>query len=95
MGEWKKLSADEWQQIFYDRKKWNLGHKKISDNGRQPPTNKTDTNLQIKQLQDSLDASKNRLTSFPYTSEKSDGNYFDPTDSIMGIKSKKQKCESK
>ena len=56
MREWKKSSDNEIQQIFDDRKTWNLDGNNNSDNGRQVETNKTNINLQIKQLQPMLDA---------------------------------------
>ena len=61
-------------------------------------------NLQIKQLQARLDASKKRRASFPDivansddnsfpdTSAKSDEYFVDPPNSIKGIKCKRQKC---
>ena len=61
MREWKKSSDNEIQQIFDDRKTWNLDGNNNSDNGRQAETNKTNINLQIKQLQPMLDAIKKRL----------------------------------
>ena len=72
MREWKKSSDNEIQQIFDDRKTWNLDGNNNSDNGRQVETNKTNINLQIKQLQPMLDAIKKRLVSFTDTSNESD-----------------------
>ena len=80
MGEWKKLSANEQHNIFYNSKKQNLDCKNKSDNGRQEETNKTNMNLPIKQNQARLYASKNRLTSFPDTDEDSYKNSVEPYD---------------
>ena len=89
MQEWKKLSTDERQQIFYDHKTWNIDCKKSSDNEQQPETNKTDMNRQIKPNQDILYAIKNRLVSLPDTSYELNNNYVDNSNSIKGNKSKK------
>ena len=106
MREWKKSSDNEIQQIFDDRKTWNLDGNNNSDNGRQAETNKTNINLQIKQLQPMLDAIKKRLVSFTDTSNESDENFFpdtaadsyknyvEPSDSIKEIKCKMEICKS-
>ena len=69
MGEWDKFSADEQQQIFYDRKTWNLVRNNNRDSGCQAKTNITNTNHQIKQLQARPDDSKKRLAPFLDTAE--------------------------
>ena len=43
MGEWKKLTANERQKIFYDHKNWNDGRKKSGNSGKETPYNKTET----------------------------------------------------
>ena len=106
MREWKKSSDNEIQQIFDDRKTCNLDGNNNSDNGRQVETNKTNINLQIKQLQPMLDAIKKRLASFTETADESDENFFpdtaadsyknyvEPSDSIKEIKCKMEICKS-
>ena len=79
MGEKKKVLADERQQIFDDRKTWDLGHKKSGDNGLQTHTNKTAVTFHIKHPQDRMDDSKKRFASLPDTAADSDKNYFSPT----------------
>ena len=64
VGERKKFLVYNWQKIFDDRKTCNLVHKKSSDNGRYPSTNKTPMNRQIQQLQDWLDVRKIALHPF-------------------------------
>ena len=90
VGEWKKLSANDWQKIFDYCKTWNLGRKNNSDNWHQAEATKTNMNHQISKIQASLDASKKRLVSFPHTSANSDKSSIDPPDSIKG-KNKRSK----
>ena len=51
MGKWNNLSAKEQQQFFDDQNNWNLGRNKRNDNGNEAPTNQTEMNHKIKQLQ--------------------------------------------
>ena len=91
MGEWKKLSANDWQKIFDYCKTWNLGRKNNSDNLHQAEATKTNMNHQIRQIQASLDASKKRLASLPDKASYSDKNFVEPTNSIKRRKCKRQK----
>ena len=51
LGLWKKLIADEHQQILYGCMTWNLGWKKTCENGKQSTSTKDEINWQIKHLQ--------------------------------------------
>ena len=75
MGEWKKLTANERQKIFYDHKNWNDGRKKSGNSGKETPYNKTETKWQIKQIQVRLDDNKKRFVSLPKSATKSYNNY--------------------
>ena len=58
MGKQEELSAKEQQNIFDDQKTWNLGRKKINNNGHKALTNQSETNCHIKKLQACFDDRK-------------------------------------
>ena len=83
MGEWEKLTADEYQQILDDRRNWNIVQNNNGNNRKHATPMKSEMNSHIKQLQENLDYNKKRLESLSYGNEY-DKNPMEPSDSIKG-----------
>ena len=84
------MLANERNQVFDERKTWNLDRKNNCYSRCQAETKKINMNRQMKQLETRMDASKKGLVSFPYTAFNSDEKSFDPSNSMKLGKCKSQ-----
>ena len=69
---------------FDDQNTWNVVCKKINDNGSKVPTNQTEMNRHIKQIEAHLDAIKSHITHLYERAAESEDNYVDPYDTTKG-----------
>ena len=92
MGEWKKLTADEYQQILDYHRTWNIIWKKTGKNRKQETPVKDEMNRQIKELQENIDYNKKHLK-YLTDGNESKKNPVEPSYSINGGRLRNKRSE--